>query len=119
MNSKDQTLGQATQVKLPNVNQLKEQEELHKRIDILKYDFSLAYAKFLLLERSLMHNICPRPIDPVATAKTDQNLYETFFWFFVFCMWITFLRTRFKEICAQIGWNNDEEDQEKDDKKSV
>ncbi|CAH8457008.1 hypothetical protein MS3_00009750 [Schistosoma haematobium] len=89
---------------LPNVNQLKEQEELHKRIDILKYDFSLAYAKFLLLERSLMHNICPRPIDPVATAKTDQNLYETFFWFFVFCMWITFLRTRFKEICAQIGW---------------
>lgn len=77
---------------------------MHKRIDILKYDFSLAYAKFLLLERSLMHNICPRPIDPVATAKTDQNLYETFFWFFVFCMWITFLRTRFKEICAQIGW---------------
>ncbi|XP_018648830.1 hypothetical protein Smp_126680 [Schistosoma mansoni] len=94
----------ADEILLPNVSQLKEQEELHKRIDSLKYDFSLAYSKFLLLERSLTHKTCPRPIDPVATAKTDQNLYETFFWFFVFCMWITFLRTRFKEICAQIGW---------------
>ncbi|KAH8853365.1 protein phosphatase 1 regulatory subunit 36 [Schistosoma japonicum] len=89
---------------LPNLRQLKEQEELHVQIDSLKYEFSLAYIKFLLLERSLTHNACPRPIDPVASSKADQNLYETFFWFFVFCMWIMFLRTRFEEICTEIGW---------------
>ncbi|CAH8439922.1 unnamed protein product [Schistosoma turkestanicum] len=60
---------------LPTINQLKEQEELHIRIDSLKYDFSLDYAKFLLLERSLMFNTCPRPIDPIATSKTDRNLF--------------------------------------------
>ncbi|CAH8447048.1 unnamed protein product [Heterobilharzia americana] len=89
---------------LPNRNQLEEQEELNIQIETLKYKFSLAYAKFLLYERNEMHTINPRPIDPVIYAKMDQNLYETFFWFFVFCMWITFRRARFKEICTQIGW---------------
>ncbi|CAH8830637.1 unnamed protein product [Trichobilharzia szidati] len=94
----------ASEKLLPNLNQLKEQKELHIRLDTLKYNFSLSYAKFLLHERIRIHSTNPRPIDPVTYAKTDQDLYETFFWFFVFCMWITFQRVRFQEICIQIGW---------------
>ncbi|KAG5452648.1 hypothetical protein CSKR_204024 [Clonorchis sinensis] len=95
---------------LPTSNQMIKIKQMKQQVNVWLVGAAEAYANLLMIahtdyfEQQQKKRNARYPIDPDKEKQREHELFETIYWYLVFCVWVIMNRKRFETICSEVGW---------------
>ncbi|GAA57505.1 hypothetical protein CLF_112818, partial [Clonorchis sinensis] len=85
-------------------------KQMKQQVNVWLVGAAEAYANLLMIahtdyfEQQQKKRNARYPIDPDKEKQREHELFETIYWYLVFCVWVIMNRKRFETICSEVGW---------------